>query len=266
MIEFGLKHKGSSGWKKKFPRKEIEKGDFKHLSMHDHFKFGYDRNYNDGWLSFNDLRHFIKANVGRNVDTVFSEYVRRAKRFDHYVNLKKKFYDALDPLHRWKSDYIIDSQNKIVKIKEEKDKRITAKQAMLYNEQHYPSNMKPYLKENQLVPFKEFYFRTHWYGPWEKKLVYICSKDWYDTVLSIGVGKQFVRMYNMQKVYIPFIKDNAYGVPKTGVENRDIPTGKFYCSDRFDISWQRYKKVQFPYSIGKDTDYIFLVKGDFKQL
>lgn len=267
MIEFGLQHHGRSGWKKKFPRKEIGREDFKHLGMHEHFKLGYDRNYHYGYLSWKDLDRFFKGHLGKNVDEVFSEYVRRAKRFDHYVNLKHTFYDALDPDKRWKSGFIVDSQNRIAKYKEEKkDPIIGYKEACVYNESHYPfKTIKYYLKENQLVPLGKFYFRENWWSGCTKKLVYVCSKEWYDTVLSIGTGKQFVRMNNMKKVYIPFSKDNAQGVPKCGFESKTIPSGKFYHSERYNMDWEKYQTIQYPYSTDSNPDFLFLVKGDFKQ-
>lgn len=267
MIEFSLKHGSSSRWKKeKFPRKEIERGDFKHLSMHDHFKFGYDRSWNCGYLSWKDLDHFFEANLGRNVNDVFSEYVRRAKRFDHDVNLKKAFYDSLDPNRKYRNRFCIDSQNRIAIFKKKEEKTISAREAFAYNEAHYPSkNIKSYLKENQLVPFGKFYLREHWWKGWEKKLIYICSKDWYDTVLAIGTGKQFVRMNNMKKVYIPFSKDNAQGVPRCGFESKHLPSGKSYYSELLRRDFEKYECKQFPYSTSPNPDFIFLVKGDFKQ-
>lgn len=267
MIEFGLQHHGRSGWKRKFPRKEIEREDFKHLGMHEHFKLGYDRKYYYGYLSWKDLEHFFGANVGKNVDEVFSEYIRRAKRFNHYANLRHEFYDALNPDKRWKSGFVIDSQNRIAKYKEKKKEPVISyKEAYAYNESHYPfKTIKSYLKDNQLVPLGEFYFIENWWSGWQKKLVYVCSKDWYDTVLAIGTGKQFVRMNNMKKVYIPFGKDNAQGVPKCGFESRYLPTGKSYYSELLGRDFEKYAYKQFPYSTSPNPDFIFLVKGDFKQ-
>lgn len=267
MIEFGLKHKGSSGWKKKYPRKEISKGDFKHQSMHDRFKFGYDRNYHCGWLSWKDLDKFFEANLGKNVDKVFSEYVKRAKRFDHDVSLRDTFYDALNSRRRYqKQTYCIDSQNRIAKFKESNEKVITFKEAYTYNESHYPKDVRSYLKENQIVPFGEFYLREHWYDNWTKKPIYICSKDWYNTVLAIGTGKQFIRMNNMKRVYIPFSKVNAQGVPRNGFETVEVPTGRYvYSKITPNFSWQIYRTEQVPYSKCSSPDFMFFVKGEFNQ-
>lgn len=266
MIEFGLKHRGSSYWKKKYPRKKINKGDFKHQSMHDRFKFGYDRNYHNGWLSWKDLDKFFEANLGKSVDKVFSEYVKRAKRFDHDVSLRDTFYNALNPKRRYKVSYCIDSQNRIAKFKESNVRVISNKEALTYNEIHYPKDVRSYLKENQIVPFGEFYLREHWYGSWTKKLIYICSKDWYDTVLAIGTGKQFIRMNNMKRVYIPFSKTNAQGVPKNGFESINVPTGRYMHSNTIpNLSWQIYRTEQVPYSKDSSPDFMFFVKGEFNQ-
>ena len=267
MIEFGLKHSNSSGWKKKYPRKKINKGDFKHQSMHDRFKFGYDRSYHHGYLSWKDLDKFFEANLGKNVDKVFSEYVKRAKRFDHDVSLRDTFYDALNPKRRYQSQtYCIDSQNRIAKFKESNDHVINAREAFTYNESHYPKDVRSYLKENQIVPFGEFYLREHWYHNWVKKPIYICSKDWYNTVLAIGTGKQFIRMNSMHRVYIPFNKVNAQGVPKNGFETVHIPTGRYMYSNTVpDLSWQIYRTEQIPYSKASNPDFMFFVKGEFNQ-
>lgn len=268
MIEFGLKHKHSSGWHKKFPRQKINRFDPKHLGMHEHLRF---RNEyfegREGYLDWKDLNKFFERHLGKNVDEVFSEYVKRAKRFDHDVSLRDAFYDALNPDKRWKSGFIVDSQNRIAKYKEEKkDPVISYKEAYTYNESHYPfKTIKYYLKENQLVPLRKFYFRENWWSGWTKKLVYVCSKEWYDTVLSIGTGKQFVRMNNMKKVYIPFSKDNAQGVPKCGFESRYLPTGKSYYSELLGRDFEKYAYKQFPYSTSPNPDFLFLVKGDFNQ-
>ena len=264
MIEFGLKHKSSSYWKKKYPRKKINKGDFKHQSMHDRFKFGYDRIYHEGWLSYKDLDKFFEANLGKNVDKVFSEYVKRAKKFNHDVSLRDTFYDALSSRRYQKQAYCIDSQNRIAKFKESDEKAVTFKEAYAYNESHYPKDVRSYLKENQIVPFGEFYLREHWYDNWIKKPIYICSKDWYDTVLAIGTGKQFVRMNNMKRVYIPFSKVNAQGIPKGGFETVEIPTGK-YMQYGPDLNWQIYRTEQIPYSKSSNPDFMFFVKGEFDQ-
>lgn len=268
MIEFGLKHKHSSGWHKKFPRQKIDRFDPKHLGMHEHLRFrNEDFEGREGYLSWKDFDKFFEANLGKNVDKVFSEYVKRAKRFDHDVSLRDTFYNVLSPERKYrKQTYCIDSQNRISKFKESNEKIVTHKEAYAYNESHYPKDVRSYLKENQTVPFGEFYLREHWYDNWTKKYIYICSKDWYDTVLAIGTGKQFVRMNNMKRVYIPFGKVNARGIPKSGFETIQVPTGKYIYSEIIpDFSYQIYRTEQVPYSEASNPDFMFFVKGEFNQ-
>ena len=267
MIEFGLKHKHSSGWHKKFPRQKIERESPMHLGMHAHLKFRSEWfEGREGYLSWKDLDKFFERHLGKNVDKVFSEYVKRAKRFDHDVSLRDAFYDALNPKRRYqKQTYCIDSQNRIAKFKENNEKIVTHKEAYAYNESHYPRDVRSYLKENQIVPFGEFYLRER-YDNWTKKPIYICSKDWYNTVLAIGTGKQFIRMYNMKRVYIPFGKVNAQGVPKNGFEIIQVPTGRYMYSNTIpDCSWQIYRTEQIPYSQCSNPDFMFFIKGEFDQ-
>lgn len=269
MIEFGLQHHGRSGWKKKYPRKEINKGDFKHQSMHDRFKFGYDRNYHNGWLSWKDLNKFFEANLGKNVDKVFSEYVKRAKRFDHDVSLRERFFDELKPDRRWRNNYTIDSQKRIVRVKKEKSKGISAHEAIKYNKAHIPTSFKPYMKENELTYVGHFYVRErNWYGNWHLIPVFITNKDWYDTVLSIGFGKEYVKYSNMTKIAIELSKykewnysDRAYGVPKRGFTTIYEKTGHSVELPN-GLLWDIERPVHIPYTFRMDeADFIFLVKG-----
>ena len=69
----------------------------------------------------------------------------------------------------------------------------------------------------------------------------------------------------MKKVYIPFSKDNAQGVPRCGFESRMEPSGKKYYSSTLGFDWDIWKTVHYPYSKQRDPDFLFLVKGDFKQ-
>ena len=144
--------------------------------------------------------------------------------------------------------------------------KMLGREALTYNEMHYPKDVRSYLKENQIVPFGEFYLREHWFGNWVKKQIYICSKDWYNTVLAICTGKQFIRMNNMKRVYIPFNKINVQGIPKNGFEIVQVPTGKYvYSKITPDLSWQIYRTEQVPYTEAYNPDFMFFVKGEFSQ-
>lgn len=91
MIEFGLK-RATNGKKsrflKKFPRKRIlNRGDEKTRS---------------NWIDDNyryfkgNLDKFLKSNVGRPVDKVFSEFLDRCNKSAKVYNLRKWFYDMFE--------------------------------------------------------------------------------------------------------------------------------------------------------------------------
>lgn len=268
MIEFGLKHKHSSGWHKKFPRQKIEHEDPMHLGMHEHLRF---RNEwlegRDGYLSWKDLEKFFEANLGKNVDNVFSEFVNRAKRFNHDVSLREKFFKALDPDQRWPPKYTIDSQNRIVKYVREESKDITSSKAEEYNKAHLPASFKPFMKENELTYVGDFYVRGKgWKGKWQLVPVFITNKDWYETVMQIGFGKEYVKYSNMTNITISIPKsrsgysEDVVGVPSRGYEIVYKRTGKSVEFNGYTFELER--PVQMSYTTRKENaDYIFLVKG-----
>jgi hypothetical protein len=268
MIEFGLKHGHNRTWHKKFPRQKIEKEDPKHLGMTTHLRLRNEwREGRNGYLSYKDIRHFLERHLGENVDKVFSEFVKRAKRFDHDVNLKERFYDELDPDKRWGSKYELDSQKRIVKVKPTPVKnRITSKFVDQYNKAAYPTNIRKYLNDTDLTYLGHFYIRKKWWG-WELAPVYIVNKEWYNMVLSMGVGKEYVKYSNMTQVNIPLPKIEQYlwsgcakGVPAKGYDNVSVKTGKVFDLGN-GFTWEKEKTVQIPYTFRDNTDYIFLTKG-----
>jgi hypothetical protein len=253
MIEFGLKHKHSSGWHKKFPRQKIEYEDPKHLGMHEHLRF---RNEwfegRDGYLSWKDLNKFLEKNVGKNVDEVFSKFIRRARKFKHDVSLRDMFFSEFNNTKKYlKSHYELDSENRIVKRKEIKEKRISAQEAFDYNTKHYPSNIKPYLKETELVYLGEFYLRDKTTYSWKLVPIYICNKDWYNLVITEGLGKKRVKYESLYKVCIPFEKHVACGVPKIG----------YKCITASQYPDSQILKHIYPFS-EIESDYIFLTKDN----
>lgn len=93
MIEFGIKKRATNGKKsrflKKFPRKKIlHRGDEKAASW-----------FRNNWIDDNyiflkgNLDRFLKSNVGRPVDKVFSEFLDRCNKSASVYNLRKWFYD-----------------------------------------------------------------------------------------------------------------------------------------------------------------------------
>lgn len=267
MIEFGLKHGHKRSSHGKFPRHLFKYVDFKHSRMRDHLQRDWWDSY--GYLSWKDIEKFLERHLGENVDKVFSEFVKRAKRFDHDDNLRERFFENFDPLKRWRSEYTIDSQNRIVKVKEEKNNKISAKEAIAYNKAHLPTSFKPYMKPNELTYVGHFYVREKgWYGDWKLIPVLMTNKDWYDTVMSIGFGKEYVKYSNMTKIAIDLPKykewnysDRAYGVPKRGFDTIYEKTGhSVELANGFLLDIER--PVQIPYTFRPDeADYIFLAKG-----
>lgn len=93
MIEFGLKKRAKNGKKsrclKKFPRKKI-------LHRRDEKAAFWFRNnwIDDNYISLKgNLDRFLKSNVGRPVDKVFSEFLDRCNKSASVYNLRKWFYD-----------------------------------------------------------------------------------------------------------------------------------------------------------------------------
>lgn len=95
MIEFGLKRARNgkkSRFLKKFPRKRIlNRGDEKTA-------FWFRSNWiDDNYRYFKgNLDKFLKSNVGRPVDKVFSEFLDRCNKSAKVYNLRKLFYDMFE--------------------------------------------------------------------------------------------------------------------------------------------------------------------------
>jgi hypothetical protein len=103
MLNFGLKHRHSSGGHKKFPRQKIEREDPMHLGMHEHLRFRNEfMEGRQGYLSRKEIDDFLEANLGKNVDKVFSEFCKRAKKYKHDESLRQALYGELDPERRWR--------------------------------------------------------------------------------------------------------------------------------------------------------------------
>ena len=259
MIEFGLKHRHSGTWHKKFPRKKIEKLNPKHLGMREHLECDWfeDRR---GYLSWKDIDKFLEKNVGKNVDEVFSEFIKRAKKFKHDVNLRERFFSTLNNTRKYiRSNYELDSENRIVKRKEIKEKEISAQEALDYNAKHYPSNIKSYLKETELIYIGDFYLRDRITYSWKLVPIYICNRDWYNLVITEGLGKKRIKYESLYKVSIPFKGIDARGVPKSGYAHKLVFTGKVkhYSFGDFKI----FENKIYPFSEG-ESDYIFFTKDN----
>lgn len=95
MLEFTLKRdkKGKrSRWSRKFPRKKIiHRGDEKSTEW-----------YANNWLDDSypywkgSVEKFLRSNLGRPVDKVFSEFLERCRKNLRKYNLRKEFYDYFE--------------------------------------------------------------------------------------------------------------------------------------------------------------------------
>lgn len=261
MLNFGLKHCHSSAWHNKFPRKRIEYEDPKHLGMHQHLRL---RNEwfegRQGFLSIKEIRKFLEANLGKNVDIVFSEFIKRARRYKHDVSLRKRFFAQLDPYMRCPSGYELDNQNRIIRSKEKRCKRVSNREAESFNFTMYPYNIKQYLRDTELTFLGYFYLKTkHW--DWLKAPVYACHKDWYTSVKEYGVGRKYTKMNSMVRIHLNIGKDIAMGVPSKGYSIKFIPTDNII--DIGGYKSREYKHTKIPYTIeNSNSDYIFLTKDN----
>lgn len=97
MIEFRERsnRKKSSRWTKKYPRTMINRlgGDRKAIKQANWYKNNYKENK---WKwAFRPIEKFLKHNVGRPVDKVFSEFIKRCDSSTSSYNLRKVFYDHI---------------------------------------------------------------------------------------------------------------------------------------------------------------------------
>ena len=113
--------------------------------------------------------------------------------------------------------------------------------------------MKPYLKQTEFVYLGEFYLRDKTTYSWKLVPIYICNKDWYNLVITEGLGKKRVKYESLYKVCIPFEKHVACGVPKIGYKYTS--TGQYSFED-----FQIFKRI-YPFS-ETESDYIFLTNDN----
>lgn len=94
MIEFKMGRSRSgkkSRWSKKFPRKRIlHRGDEKYCNW-------FKNNWSDDNYSYfkGDLHRFLISNIGRPVNKVFSEFLKRCDNSLASYSLKEEFYNYI---------------------------------------------------------------------------------------------------------------------------------------------------------------------------
>lgn len=94
MIEFKERGRGTK-WHHRTPRARINRlgGDRVAYKEANWFK----NNWEDdrGKWAFNGIERFLKVNIGRPVNKVFSEFLERCDKSTKSYNLKKIFYDHI---------------------------------------------------------------------------------------------------------------------------------------------------------------------------
>lgn len=214
MIEFRTKRSGNgkkSRLHKKFPRKRIAKVGEKVA--------GWCRNnWNDDRYSYlsGNFHKFLLFNVGRPVDKVFSEFLKRCDRTAHKYNLKYEFYDYFE--EKSEIDYLggFYLTNGIVNYKKP-TKRPKSKPYILIEDRNRVSMpvLAPICRECDATHTKQF-LGIFWLSYDTQKRVYLVEKSVYDTNLNLqvkykpcyihGVGRGVVEEYWGDKIkYLTYI-------------------------------------------------------------
>lgn len=210
MIEFTFNRSRSgkkSRWAKKYPRKRIlKRGNEKAAGW-------YPNNwYDDGYSYFSrDLDKFLLANIGRPVDKVFSEFLKRCRRGTEKFNLRGEFYDMFE--EKGNIDYHggFYLSNGIINYKKRRkgpQRNYTSStfDYDYFNTQNLPVKRTLYnlCKEAEKTHKKqflgEFYISDSYYGKVRKATVYVATKADYEAsyfymnlaeIKSIGIGVRF---------------------------------------------------------------------------
>lgn len=171
-------------WSKKFPRKKIftRRGE---KAAH-----WFRNNWIDDSYSYlhGNIHKFLLANVGRPIDKVFSEFLKRCDRTAHKYNLKYEFYDYFE--EKSEIDYHggFYLTNGIVNYKKP-TKRPKSKPYILIEEDRNRVSMPvlaPICRECDATHTKQF-LGIFWLSYDTQKRVYLVEKSVYDTDLNLQV-------------------------------------------------------------------------------
>ena len=113
----------------KYPRKTINKmlESYEKISMHGTYKpLRWDVNYDERWpfVSYKLTKRFIESNLGKNADTVYSEFVNKCKGLEMGCcsnDLRSEFLEMVyipgECTMRQKewAPFSVDSENRIIK-------------------------------------------------------------------------------------------------------------------------------------------------------
>lgn len=240
MLEFKLKRssKGKrSRWSKKYPRNRIShRGDEK-------YAYWFPHNWADEKYTYlhGKLGKFLKANLFRPVDKVFSEFLQRCRKGTEVYNLKKKFYSMFKNKEDVKYEGGFYLSNGIINFKEENPHHKYIPHCPSFSEKYkselkYNDSMLPYKKQlleickrleetHEMQLLGEFYVCTEWYDrKVEKKPVYVTTLEDYRTYHS----------YMKQCEIIGEIVGNRAGIEFSIEENQYHDTIQMYVYDLLD--------------------------------
>lgn len=245
MIEFKVRGK-SSKWNKRTPRTRINNhgGDRAAYKEAGWFK----HNWKDGdriqW-AFKSIKRFLRANVGRPVDKVFSEFVKRCGKSMASCNLKDWFYSHIEEKEKltWSGGFYI--TNGILNYKK-RTKRPEREVKPSVNWEQYNLDTVPNLasicKKADSIRDKQFMGMLFISDSYSLKPVYLISRAIYNeglywlrfkTCRIRGIG-DYIQAYNW---------DNQSELNRVSYE-------------------VGYNFIQVPVHLNEYADYIFITKDN----
>lgn len=170
-------------WSKKFPRKKVfTRGGEKAA-------YWFRNNWIDDSYSYlhGNIHKFLLANVGRPVDKVFSEFLKRCDKTVHKYNLRKKFYNYFE--EKSEIDYHggFYLTNGIVNYKKP-TKKPRSKPYILIEDRNRAAVpvLAPICRECDATHTKQF-LGIFWLSYGTQKRVYLVEKNVYNTDLNLQV-------------------------------------------------------------------------------
>lgn len=210
MIEFTFNRNRNgkkSRWAKKYPRKRIlKRGSEKAAGWYFHNWYDDSYHYFGG-----DLNKFLLANVGRPVDKVFSEFLKRCRRGTEKFSLRDKFYGMFEKkenIDYYGGFYLSNGIINYKKRRKRPQRNYTSSTFDYdqFNIQNLPSRRTLFTlcKEAEKTHKKqflgEFYISDSYYGKVRKATVYVAARLDYEAsyfymnlavIKTIGIGVRF---------------------------------------------------------------------------
>lgn len=240
MIEFELGRTRNGKryrWTKKFPRNKIlHRGDEKSA-------YWFKNNWiDDNYIYFKgDLDKFLMSNVGKPVDKVFSEFLKRCRRGTEKYNLRKWFYDMFEE----KSDidyhggFYITSGILNYKKRTEKPKLRSYVSVVDYNRQIMP-DIAPLCKECESTHTKQLVgeFKLSYKV---QKRVYLIEREIWLSDLELQAHYRLCSIYGIGKGVHKYVWDSQDKMYKVSYE----------VWDRDSYSWSELPEFVFITKIEK---------------